>query len=667
MSEKSTAVQDGQDESDKLSSKIEGLVTKRVGYDEDIETLVGEISDIEKDLKEAKEERAKELKVYETNEADLSGALKALEGAIREMKASKKPSLAQVEEIGNTVRTAALVADALGLAKNSAAVGFFLQEPTKTTEDYEFHSGDIITMLENLETDFKAEKTRIDEEESTAAGLHKTFVEKKEGKLKRKNKKLDTAKKDKADTAEEISDNSRDLSTIAAVLLDDQEYLKKLAEMCTERAKTWDQRSSARQDELTALVQAIDIIGGAVSEKTSSSTVRLAQQGVSVNMAKFMAKDEPAMEALEAETEEAEGAGRPTGFLQRASVRRLRRISAATPVRDGREEVITLFRSRGQKLHSSMLTGLASQLASAGDKDPFAQVRKLIEELLNRMLKEANAEANQKGWCDKSIADAEQKRDYAAEDIGKLNGEMAQLEALRDTLTEQLSVLDEEMTKLNTSRKEAIDLRDKEQAENNQTISEAEEGLEAVNEAIDILDKHYKKAAKGKVESLVQRGPTDDAPDAGFSSGEAYKGAQGEAGGIIGMLEVIQSDFKRTISQTRKAENDAQDEHLTFLTETGKSLAEKKVASEEKTKRKDDAEGDLADDEEKLKDKTKVLSDSVKELLELQPACVDTGMSYEERVARREDEIAALKKGLCILSNFQKYGPDAESSAECDE
>ena len=50
--------------------------------------------------------------------------------------------------------------------------------------------------------------------------------------------------------------------------------------------------------------------------------------------------------------------------------------------------------------------------------------------------------------------------------------------------------------------------------------------------------------------------------------------------------------------------------------------------------------------------------------MELQPACVDTGMSYKERVEAREDEIAALKKALCIFNEFEKYGPDG-AGAKC--
>merc|ERR1711939_576302 len=106
---------------------------------------------------------------------------------------------------------------------------------------------------------------------------------------------------------------------------------------------------------------------------------------------------------------------------------------------------------------------------------------------------------------------------------------------------------------------------------NEATVTEAKEGLEAVEMAIDILDKFYKTAKnKAAVDptALVQ-GPLDDMPDAGFDSGETYGGGQGAGGGVLGMLDVIKSDFIRTISKTEEAEAEAEQDHLKFMTETG--------------------------------------------------------------------------------------------------
>merc|ERR1719401_1833940 len=110
-----------------------------------------------------------------------------------------------------------------------------------------------------------------------------------------------------------------------------------------------------------------------------------------------------------------------TSFLQKRS--------APTTAK---EAVIDVLRTEGNKMKSMLLLRLASQIAA----DPFAKVKKLIQELIERLLTEAASEANQKGWCDKAQADAKQKRDYASEEVEILNGEMAELEARRNKLLE---------------------------------------------------------------------------------------------------------------------------------------------------------------------------------------------------------------------------------------
>merc|ERR1719298_276789 len=268
-------------------------------------------------------------------------------------------------------------------------------------------------------------------------------------------------------------------------------------------------------------------------------------------------------------------------------------------------------------MKSMLLLRLASQIAA----DPFAKVKKLIQELIERLLAEAAAEANQKGWCDKSIGDAEQKRTYAAEEIAALNAEMAKLEATRDKLTEELVILDEEIAELKAARAKATKIRAIEKAENEETIKTASEGLKAIEMAKDILTKFYKTAAKATV--LVQ-GPADDAPDSGFKSGEAYTGAQGSSTGIIGMMDVIKSDFERTITETEKEEAKAQKEYAEYMTETGKALAVAQVAKGEKEGYLDDALEKLSEASEKLDTQNALLQKAISELIELQPACVDT-------------------------------------------
>jgi len=664
--EKSDAITKGEDDKESLISRINSLSEKRDDLDEKIEELTEDIATAETELAEAASERKATLGVYEKNAADLEGALGAIDGAIDVLKSSKTPAFVQLQSIAKTVQTATLLADALGMksaAKVNQQFAALLQQPEVEMEDYKFHSSSVIETLEGLKKDFRSTKNDVDADEVQSVAEFDALKQEKLDYIKAKNLELDEAKASKEKTTAEIAMATEELTTVAADLLDDQQYLKELAMLCEARAKTWDQRSRVRADELSALTSATTIIKTGVSENTSANAVRFAQSGVRVKLVSENAHNEKVMEAFEAEAEASEAS---PSFLQKRMVKAksllsaLTRHSAVAPADAAKNAVIELLHAQGTKLHSTLLIGLANQIKA----DPFAKVKKLIQELIERLLAEAADEANQKGWCDKATADAEQKRDYAVEKVAELNGQSSQLEATINKLTEELEVLVVEIADLETKQEEATSMRKEEHSENQATVMEAEAGLEAVNEAIDILDKFYKTAAKESVDLGLVQGPLDDAPDSGFDNGEEYKGAGAESGGILGMLDVIKSDFERTISTTNKAEASNEKEYQKFMTESSKSLVEKQMAEEQKTNQKDTALEELESADEDLRSQTDILKVGIKELLELKPTCVDTGMTYEERVARREDEIESLKKALCTLQASEEFGPDG-GSANC--
>merc|ERR1719359_2511307 len=143
-------------------------------------------------------------------------------------------------------------------------------------------------------------------------------------------------------------------------------------------------------------------------------------------------------------------------------------------------------------------------------------------------------------------------------DIKNLNQQMAGDEAKRDKLIEEIDLLTTEISELTDSLTKITKARKDEAAENEATVTEAKEGKEAIEEAIDVLSKFYKTAEKAAAASFVQRkasGVDEDAPDAGFD--EKNKGGQSASTGILGMMDVIKSDFERTISETEKQEKEA--------------------------------------------------------------------------------------------------------------
>jgi chromosome segregation ATPase len=665
--EKTKAIKKGKDQKAELSAEIEKLSKERDDLDDKIAGLNSDIEKAEKDMAKLQATSDKALAVYEKNAADLSAAVYAVTEAIKVLKSSKSPSLLQFQSVSKNVETALMLADALGFKSAKRAGQIFLQgaqAPEVEMENYKFHSSGIIETLEGLMKDFQKTKNDVDADEVQRVQEFNMEKQKLTDYLKAKNLELKESKEARDQKTDDIAENSQELTTVSATLLDDQQYLSELSAGCSDKAKTWDQRSKMRVQELTAITEAMDIVKATVVTKTSAATIRFAQMGSTMHTADAVANDEGAMMAIEAEAEDTEASG-PVAFLQKrqsksSSVHAVAAKLHAPENGDmAKQMIVTMLRTTGSQLKSTLLLSLATQISG----DPFAKIKKLIQELIERLLQEAANEANQKGWCDKALADAKQKRDMADDKIAELNAQMGKLEATISKLAEELEVLTKEIKELSDAQAEAQKMRGEEKAENKETVYEAKIGLEATNMAIQILSRFYATAAKAKVDLSLTQGPFDDAPDAGFKNGEAYTAAGSDSGGIVGMLEVIASDFTRTIEETQASEKAAEKDHLQFMTESSMSLAEKNMAGQQKTKYKDEATDKHDSAEGNLQAQNKILVTSIKELMELQQACIDTGMSYADRVAMREQEIASLKKALCILGAYAQYGPDGLADA----
>jgi len=320
-----------------------------------------------------------------------------------------------------------------------------------------------------------------------------------------------------------------------------------------------------------------------------------------------------------------------------------------------KKALVAMLKVDGNRLHSTKLAAIAAQISSTG---PFDKITKLIQELIERLLQEAADEANHEGWCNKEMTEAKEQRNRKAIAITELNDALANNEARRDVLATEVEKLTAQIAELESALEKATKQRDEESEENGVTVKEAEEGKQAIEEALDMLDKFYKTAAKNTV--LAQTAQAPEMPDAGFD--EAYTGGQAGAKGILGMMEVIRDDFARTVKTTETAEKTAAKDFLEFETETKMSLATKTNTKTAKEAEHAEVVDSINADNESMLDEQKLLDKAIQELLELQPACVPKVESYAERVAKREQEIESLKKALCTLD---ENGPVQTEAADC--
>jgi outer membrane murein-binding lipoprotein Lpp len=654
---------------EKAANGVTEAVIDDLGSDRTL--LKGDIGVEEGDLTEtgltAEEEKAKNKEAFlefEKNNAEITGAITGVTEAIKVLKVSKPASLLQSQSMSKTLDTALMLADAWGVsAAKSSGTGFLQRRDVPEAEmaSYNFHSSNIIEMLEGLKQAFTDKKHELDEEEATRVATYDKLRQHLHDTTEETTDELEGDQSSSAEKKSEQASKEGALKGDEATLADDEEYLKKLTAGCDAKAATYKERTETRTQELAALTEAIGIVKTTVAASAGEATASLAEIGHPLNFAEAVVNNEDSMEALEEEAE-AEEAGPLATFLQTSATIQKHKGDGSV------QTVVSLLSSQGARMKSAMLLDLASRIGA----DPFAKVQQLLTGMVGKLLEEAGEEANQKGYCDKALGDATQKKEYATEKVAELTAKVDQLSAEIDTLTEEIAEATKGAASLTASLEKANTLRAAEKVENEESIEEAKTGKTAVEQAMTVLDRFFKTAAKGEGAATTMPGatttaaatttvaavlvlqqtkadPFGDAPEAGFEGGESYTGAQGAGTGIIGMLDVIKSDFTRTIEQTTADEEKAVTENRDLNTASTISINEKTTAATTKNRYKDEAEVKKEDSEMHLKTETEKVEAETKILEGLQKTCVDTGMTYAERKGRREQELESLKKALEIL------------------
>ena len=81
-------------------------------------------------------------------------------------------------------------------------------------------------------------------------------------------------------------------------------------------------------------------------------------------------------------------------------------------------KVVDLLQAGAKKTGSKFLTVIATHAAA----DPFGKVKKMIKDLIVKLMEEANAEADHKGFCDTEMATNKQTRDIKSSEVEELSG-----------------------------------------------------------------------------------------------------------------------------------------------------------------------------------------------------------------------------------------------------
>merc|ERR1719269_535927 len=117
----------------------------------------------------------------------------------------------------------------------------------------------------------------------------------------------------------------------------------------------------------------------------------------------------------------------------------------------------------------------AVRLSTASGDDPFAKVKGLISEMIERLLKEAEADAAHKSYCDKEMSETKAKKEELTTEIEELTTKIDKMTAESAKLKEEVATLSKELADLATSQQEMDKIREEEKTAYDANKKEMEE------------------------------------------------------------------------------------------------------------------------------------------------------------------------------------------------
>lgn len=581
-------IKNGEAQIEKLTAFITKAESDVKKLGDEITELNGDIDRMGKELADATEIRNGQNAEFQVTEQDYSESVDALERAIQTIQSSQ----------GDVAQAASLL-QSMAQSNPSARPAFaaFMQQQDASAGNgapavaaYKGQSSGVIEMLNGLLDKFRQELGDVVSTETNQSNNFELLKQHLTDSVKKSTSDRSQKAALKGETAAASVKAQAELAEAKKDLAADKKYIADItAEFKTKKA-TYENNQNVRKEEIGAIAKAIEIMGSDDAAGGYKKHVNLAQT--------------------------------PSSLLQMRSSKRRATVQ---------ERAAEFLRHKAASLSSRSLGALALQVVES----PFAKVIGMIEDLLAKLKQEAQEEAAHKQWCDEELKANKEQRNKQTASFERLSADDEAYKQSIADMGEKIATLVQEQTDLTTAMKDATAQRTRENEENTQTIADAKAGVKAVKSALVVLREFYDKQ-----ESFVQQAPEM----------KAYSGMSQAKGGVVGMMEVIVTDFSRLLADTEASEKAAASEYESFMS-SAQDNKKTKHETEVKTRLdKDTAEFEEGKNFKELKLVEKEMIKHNEYFEDLKPACLEVKVSYEERRAKREEEIESLKGAYKMLA-----------------
>jgi len=476
-------------------------------------------------------------------------------------------------------------------AKEDADDDLTFDQPQAKMVAYESSSGGIVKTIEEMQGKAEDTLSALRKKEMSDAQAFSMLEAGLNDEISHGGEKLSTAKSSKGANEQAEADASAKLVETAKSKAADEEYASTLKTECESKAAEWEARQKSATEEMGAIEKAKDILVGGVK-----------------------------------------------AFVQMKT-----KTQRWNPDDDDEDDKTTATRDKVvailKKLSSTQKSFAFAQLASMATSDPFVKIRGLIEDMIAKLLKEAQEEATQKAFCDSEMGKSKTSQGEKMATLDKLGARIDGATSTIAELKEAIKTLEAEVAEIDAAQAEATKIRTTEKEDYLKASKDFKDSAEAVAKAIEVLKNFYEGSFM-----QVSSKTTEKSLQPSFGSAKSDT-----ASTIISVLEMSEEDFTTLLAETEATETEAADAYTKLTDENKVSKATKMTDAKAKASEVKSLTVQLGHSEEDHASVSAEL-DAVNAYIDkLRPQCEEKVMSYAEKKAKREAEIAGLKEALGIL------------------
>merc|ERR1719337_826266 len=453
-------------------------------------------------------------------------------------------------------------------------------------------SGEIFGILKQMKESFETNLANSQKEEMQSQKDYEDLKAAKEAEIKAGQDLIDTKTVELGTTDEKNAQSKESLADTRETLAADTAFLADLKERCQNMDQEYEERTKTRQLEIQATSKALA----------------------------FLSSDE----AHDLFT-------RTFNFVQVRSTNKDKR----------RAQVSTALSKAAKKFNDPAL----STLAVSARLDAFTKVKKSIQDMVDKLIKEKEDEIKHKDFCIEEINNNERDTEMKERDRDDLVAKIEDLASTIDALAKAIEVLKAEVADLQVQMKRAGEDREKANKDFQMTIADQRATQKLLAAALNILKGFYEKAALVQ-KNVEQKQVSGQAPPPGFKSYEK----NAASGGVMGMMSGIINDAKAMEAEAIRGEESAQKTYEEFVMDTNASIEEKVKDITAKTEAKAKAETAKVEATTERDDVLGELEQLANENADLHKSCDFTLKNFEIRQTARDEEIEALKQSIAMFS-----------------